>query len=156
MSFQDMNLDPFTVYSYKVASFNSEGNTVSRLTFVTIKLPTKPCCKFDFRISNIRSRSLEIQWIPPVKLNGMNPIYFINIYSLKNKTHSIVDENLSYQSSSSISVAQKDLIQEDGVFRSKIDKLMPYKNYLITISCCNKDLVNEVYYCLNGLYFLKL
>ncbi len=149
-SFRDTGLDPFTVYSYKVASFNSEGSTVSRPTFVTIKLPTNPCCKFDFRISNVRSRSLEVQWIPPGRLNGLSPVYFINIYSLKNRTQPIADENLSVQPNSSIVVAQSDLSQVDGVFSSSIVYLVPYSQYFITIRCCNKDLVNDTYYCLNG------
>lgn len=121
-----------------------------------IKLPSEPCCKFDFRITNIRSRSLAIRWIPPERPNGFDLVYFVKIYFKIDENKPITDENLLEQRNSTKAVPQSELVLTNGAYETNIDSLRPYSQYLITIRACNKDLVTSEYYCLNGEFIFKV
>lgn len=84
-SYTDNRLLPFTTYSYRIQSFNSEGNTSSRPSLISITLPTQPCCVFEYRYLNVRSSKIDVQWTPPQRLNGINLLYIIKIFTKQNK-----------------------------------------------------------------------
>lgn len=66
-SFRNDGLSPFVVYSYVVQSFNIQGNTTSRPSFVTITFPSQPCCSFQFKIYNLKSTRVDLSWSQPEK-----------------------------------------------------------------------------------------
>ena len=155
-SFKDNTVEPFTLYSYKIESYNNKGSTISKPAFITIKLPSYPCCRFEFKVSNIRAKLLEIKWRPPKKLNGFDTLYFIETYRQINKSQPITKNNLIKLDNSSDIADLNGLVPFNGFFKYTIKNLEPYKQYLVSIKACNKDLTLDLYYCLNGKFFITV
>ena len=153
-TFRDNNLLPFVIYSYKVQSFNDQGNTTSRTSLISIILPTKPCCTFEYSIPNIRPTQIDVAWSIPEKLNGLDLIYFVSVYRKINITRPLIISNIVEQTSSSVQLKHNDLVKlsSNGYLEAKIESLIAYTQYLITIKACNRDLKTpDLFYCLNGL-----
>ena len=150
-AFVDKTVLPFTLYAYKIQSFNNQGNTTSKYSFISITLPSAPCCRFEFKISNIRSRFLEIDWTQPAKLNGFDLTYFIHVYYIADPLNTA---NSTEQNSSSVSLKQSQVLSTKSplskYFQHDIVNLNPYQLYSITINACNRDLQVNQYYCLSG------
>lgn len=144
-------MEPFTIYSYRIESYNDQGNTSSRIALVTITFPSRPCCNFTFRLFNIRSSTVEILWTQPQKLNGLNLLYFIKIYQKLDLTKANSLNNIREQENSSVTLEHTKLTSENGLFRQTIQNLFAYKSYLITIRACNRDLTDLTkLYCIEG------
>ncbi len=156
--FEDSSVRPFEVYSYKVQAFNDEGSTISRAAFVSIVLPTNPCCTFHFFYSNTRSTSVDMIWSEPEKKNGLNMSYLIKVYQSLDPTlnaNSISLSNLVEQQNSSVQLFHNFLVDNgfltNNNFEYTLSNLFPYTKYFISIDACNRDLRNETrLFCLKG------
>ncbi|CAF0916506.1 unnamed protein product, partial [Brachionus calyciflorus] len=153
-SFEDTKLEPFTIYSYRIESYNDEGSTSSRLQYITIGLPSQPCCKFTYRLSNIRSTQADILWTQPERLNGMNPLYLIRVYyklDPNKPINSFTLDNLNEQINSSLIIQHNNLSMSNNL-QARITNLNPYTFYLANIKACNRDLNDpNRLYCLDGI-----
>lgn len=143
---------PFTVYSYRIESFNDQGSTSSRSQNIKITLPTQPCCNFTFQLVNIRSSQVQVIWSVPERLNGLAPFYSIKVYSKKNPNLSSnpidLDNLVEWTNSSKI----VDHVQPSAsILQSTITSLNAYSRYFLSIKACNRDLNNpNILYCLQG------
>ncbi len=144
-------------------AFNQQGNTTSQQSFVTITFPSRPCCSFNFKIVNIRATQLNVKWMAPTKLNGLDTIYFINVHQLIDPNGPLIASNLVNQINSSVTIKSNDLIQKNKqlidrnhqnqsnyYFQQDIVNLNAYQLYLISIKACNKEPTNNTFYCLDG------
>lgn len=102
-----MNLIPFTTYSYRVESFNSEGNTNSKPSLISINLPSQPCCMFEYQLLGARSSRADLRWTMPERSNGINLQYFIKVFIKQDKYNK--SSKLIEQLNSSIVLDQNQL-----------------------------------------------
>ena len=152
-TFVDSNLFAFTVYSYKVQSFNDQGNITSKPSLVSITYPSAPCCQFEFKVFNIKARQSDLMWTRPEKLNGLNLFYYIKVYKNRNENNSTLDLELQPNSSTSVSheSLMKTKLPGDPYFQFTVTQLRPYSYYYLLIQACNQDLADpELLYCLNA------
>jgi hypothetical protein len=148
-------VQPFVIYSYKIQAFNDEGSTISKPSFISINIPIQPCCRFTFRLFNIRSTQFDITWTIPERLNGLDVLYFINVYRkidpfssglldlIKENTSSVIlEHNVLLKQSKS---------QTGESFTAEISNLVSYTQYYLEVRACNRDFNDKsVFYCLKG------
>jgi hypothetical protein len=98
---------------------------------------------------------MEVIWSIPQRLNGMNLLYFINVYRKNDQTkQGLMD--LIRENSSSIILEHNRLVQNNSIFANDllnyiIVNLQPYTMYFLEVRACNRDLRNnQVLYCLDG------
>ena len=154
--YEDKNLEPFVTYSYKIQAFNDEGNASSRYSFISIILPSTPCCKFTFNLFNVRSTEADLVWSIPEKLNGLEPFYFIGVYTKIDISKPVTESNLIFQKNSSLELKHFDLMKtkllSNSELETKIERLLPYTQYYISVKTCNRDLQDgKNLFCLTGM-----
>lgn len=131
------------VYAYKIQSHNSAGSVTSRPSYVSISVPTSPCCIFTFSVFNVHSTYAQVVWNPPERLNGLSLVYFIDVF-IANQT-SPLNQSSKVVPHSSLTMNPSDLFVE------QIISLEPYTSYNLQMRACNQDLKNSsLFYCLNG------
>ena len=91
----------------------------------------RPCCSFYFDTSIISARKVVLKWSIPEKLNGYNPIFYINVNAVNSK-----NENISLE------VAYKSLVNDAALQNNEIlytiNNLKPYSQYIVLIKVCNQ------------------
>ena len=103
----------------------------------------------------MRSTEADVNWTIPEKLNGLDPVYLISVYKKKNISLPLVSSNLVEETNSSLELKHNLLIltkqSSNNELDAKIENLLPYTQYFITVKTCNHDLRQPgVIYCLNG------
>ena len=151
-NYTDQNLLPFTVYSYRIQSFNDQGSTLSKPAYVSVTYPSTPCCSFEYSVSNIRSKRCRVTWTRPERLNGLNMFYLIELFANTAPGEENVFES---QSSQNVTVSHESLVAKnsinDSYLQYELDNLSPYTKYFITVKACNRDLFDpQLTFCLNG------
>ncbi len=154
-NFEDRNVIPFVNYAYKVQSFNDEGNASSKFSYLTIIAPSFPCCNFTFRLFNIRSSRIDIIWTLPIKNNGLNMTYFIRVFKRIDYFRPITINNLVERTDLNIELSHNELMKsrsiENNHLTYKMNNLMPYSQYFLSMKACNRDLNDtKKFYCLDG------
>jgi len=143
-------------YSYKIQAFNDEGNASSRYSFISIILPSTPCCQFTFNLFNVRSTEADLVWTIPEKLNGLEPFYLIAVYTKIDISKPVSEANLIFQKNSSLELKHFELMKEklssNNELETKIERLLPYTQYYISVKTCNRDLQDaKKLFCLTGM-----
>lgn len=143
-------------YSYKIQAFNDEGNASSRYSFISIILPSTPCCQFTFNLFNVRSTEADLVWSIPEKLNGLEPFYLISVFTKNDISKPVTESNLIFQKNSSLELKHFDLMKtkllSSKEFETKIERLLPYTQYYISVKTCNRDLQDaNILFCLTGM-----
>ena len=94
----------------------------------------------------INSRRVVLKWSLPERLNGINPIFYLN---LNHKPFNHLEKNESISLGISYkSLLNDDLIQNNEVIYT-INELLPYSEYSIYIKACNQE--SSATNCLVGL-----
>jgi hypothetical protein len=128
---------------------------MSKPSFISINIPIQPCCRFSFRLFNIRSTQFDITWTIPERLNGLDVLYFINVYS-KIDPFSPGVNDLIKENTSSVVLEHNVLIKQSKSqtgesFTATISNLVSYTQYYLEVRACNRDYNDKnVFYCLKG------
>ena len=81
MQYTDINLTPYTVYTYTITATNNAGSTVSGSTTVRT-LEDIPAGVTPVSISNIQARSVLASWSVASQPNGVITMYNVFISSV--------------------------------------------------------------------------
>jgi hypothetical protein len=116
-------------------------------------VPSKPCCKFEFKIDKVRSREAELVWTAPERPNGHNLFYSISLklesQPLSSMSRLNEENNLNF-------ILYHDTFKRpswyvDSQLYHTLKGLQPYTKYLANIQACNHDINDEkIFHCLNG------
>ena len=104
----------------------------------------------------MRSTEADLVWSIPEKLNGLEPFYLVEVYTKIDISKPVIQSNLAFQKNSSLELKHSEIIKSkltpNNELETKIERLLPYTQYYISVKTCNRDLrASEVLFCLNGM-----
>jgi hypothetical protein len=107
---------------------------------------------FEYNQIGIKSSKVNIQWKAPEKLNGLNLMYFIRVFSKFDKFSSNLSSLVEQRNSNVILEHNKLQPINKTYFQTTINELTPYTEYFINFKACNQDIYDSVkFYCLEGI-----
>ena len=95
MSYKDINIEPFTYYSYQVFAFNSKGHVSSPVLYTDRTSPGTPENVTKPQLTPLSGTEIRVSWSAPAKPNGIITHYFV-IYIYNNITRVNVGSSTSY------------------------------------------------------------